>query len=417
MKKNYLQSMFGFTLHTNFKLRNFAILLVTLFGLLVPQLVSADGGIQYIGITLQEGSNWNWYQTRVVTWHYGGCQNWAFKDAPSFANKEFGVQTTFRLKKFAVGGWNNKKDDKDNPNTDWIAGKLNYKYWKQGTDVPTNYSDWKVGNFDNYNGEADVKCNSGVDYIIGQEFDIDLIGENPAGKYNLEVISEGQINYKNGSWAHQNGGKMTSTYIIPGFEVTTGTLDFGDISGDIEATDSYVHFGGGLTLEDVAITGTDANEFQKVSISETGVTVRCLASTVGEKTAILTITDEWEKTRVVTLTANVEIPCDAPFTLNSITQSINKCDASNQINAITVASGSIPSNATYAWTPAASVSDAAIYQPNFIGTETEELTLTITNEDAPQCFATATANITYNDNTPTASITTATDKIIQPGAT
>jgi hypothetical protein len=105
--------------------------------------------------------------------------------------------------------------------------------------------------------------------------------------------------------------------------------------------------------------------------------------------------------------------CSAPFTLNDTSITINCCDITKTLPQIVAASGSIPANAQYAWSPATGLSATNIAQPTFTGNSNQVYTVTITNQNETLCLASANVSVTYSDNTPTASLTT-TNYIVEP---
>lgn len=100
-------------------------------------------------------------------------------------------------------------------------------------------------------------------------------------------------------WKLDDSKSATASYInytIPGFTTSTASKSFGTsvpINTESETTISFTHHGDAPGVGDCEITGDDADDFEVISISNSGVNVIFTPTSTGPKTATLTITDSY----------------------------------------------------------------------------------------------------------------------------
>lgn len=111
--------------------------------------------------------------------------------------------------------------------------------------------------------------------------------------------------YMNDGGSNYNENERKIKWTIPGFKTDNPTsFSFGSNSPvDLEsvAKIGVVHYGDYPTLGGCVLSGTDAGDFEVIDIDYSGVTVVFTPSSVGAKSATLTITDTYSKTWTVTL--------------------------------------------------------------------------------------------------------------------
>lgn len=181
------------------------------------QQAEANGGIGYKGIYVKANGTTSWYNVHSVTWTYE-CSGYAFKSATSFSGKNFGTVTELKLDGYGVIGWTD--------NTDWVAGKLEYKIWKQG-DTEPSYTTLEVGNYTGGSAAADVICSSGNDRLVGKTgLATDLISGLSCGTYNFKVKGYGKMRWSGGDFNANDGSEMTATFTI----ASPSAFTFGNIN-------------------------------------------------------------------------------------------------------------------------------------------------------------------------------------------
>ncbi|HRS67308.1 MAG TPA: T9SS type A sorting domain-containing protein [Paludibacteraceae bacterium] len=107
--------------------------------------------------------------------------------------------------------------------------------------------------------------------------------------------------------------------------------------------------------------------------------------------------------------------CSTPFTLQNASVTFNSCDITKILPQVVAATGSLPANAQYTWSPATGLSATNVARPTFTGNSSQNYTVTVTNQDETLCVASTTVSVTYTDNTPIASLTTA-NYTVEPGS-
>jgi hypothetical protein len=184
------------------------LLSLTLF-FFIAQSAFADGGIGYKGIYINKNGTKTWYKAHNVSWSYNGCGNYQFYSSSDFSGQNLGSFTssqTLQIAGFAVIGWTN--------NTDWVAGKLLYKYWKQGDAEPVGWSEIYIGNYGNGNGATQVVCSSGNDRVVGYDNGTTNINPGALGTYNLKIQALGRMQWSGGFFSANDGTEVTATFTI-----------------------------------------------------------------------------------------------------------------------------------------------------------------------------------------------------------
>jgi len=195
------------------------------------QTVFANGGIGYKGIYINNNGTKTWYKVHNVAWGYSGCTDYSFNGASDFNAVNFGTLTSsqvFQLSGFAVVGWTD--------NSDWVAGKLLYRIWKQGDAEPGTWTEISVGNYGNGNGATQVVCSSGNDRIVGYNNGTTNINPGAPGVYNFKVQALGRMQWSGGYFNENNGTEVTAT-----FTVTSSATDYfrSKTSGNWNAAGSW----------------------------------------------------------------------------------------------------------------------------------------------------------------------------------
>ena len=269
----------------------------------------ANGGIGYKGVKFtKDGTTTGWYNIHNVTWDYAHssyeCRS-GKSGVTDFNNADLGIVTSLKLHSFVVIGWTD--------NSDWVSGQLKYRTYLQSASAG-NYNVYNVGNYETYCNETDVLVTSGNNRVVGKNgtMNVTLVDNNTTpGKYYLQLQGMGRMRYCNGDFNTNNGSEVKASYTVPGFAKTTVSQDFGSVGvgSNISKTISFTnHYGTKLTTSDCVLSGTNTSEFSVTSISETGVTVKFTPSSVGTKSATLTITDAHSKKCTITLSGTATPP-------------------------------------------------------------------------------------------------------------
>ena len=281
----------------------------------------ANGGIGYKGVKFtKNGTETGWYNIHNVTWDYSHssyeCRS-GKSGVIDFNNADLGTVTTLKLKAFVVIGWTD--------NSDYVAGQLKYRLYKQSA-TAGNYSTYNVGNYGNNSGGVkNVLVSSGNNRVVGStSLTTDIVTSSTApGKYYLQLQGLGRMQWTNsggsGSFNDNNGPEVKATLVVPGFTTTTASQTFDNtiVNSNSSKTISFgTHYGTALATSNCAISGTNASEFSVTSITESGVTVTFAPTSVGSKSATLTITDAHGKTCTITLSGTAEA---MPATTHQIT--------------------------------------------------------------------------------------------------
>lgn len=172
--------------------------------------VYANGGIGYKGIYVNKNGTKTWYKAHNVGWGYNGCDNYQFNSASDFSGQNLGTFSTtdvLQIAGYAVVGWTD--------NADYVAGKLEYKIWKQGDSEPGSWTVINVGNYQNPgSGVTQVVCSSGSDRVVGYDNGTTNIQPGVAGTYNFKIKGFGRMQYVTGSFNDNNGSEVTATFTI-----------------------------------------------------------------------------------------------------------------------------------------------------------------------------------------------------------
>ncbi len=175
----------------------------------------SNGGIGYKGVQINLNGNNSWYNIHGVPWAYQGCGNYSFYNNGN-ANWNgtnlgtFSNTATLQITGYAVVGWTD--------NSDYVAGKLEYKVWKQGDAEPSSWAIINVGNYQSpTSGATQVVCTSGNDRIVGYENGSTDIQPGVPGTYNFKVRGFGRMQYTGGgggSFNPNDGTELTATFTV-----------------------------------------------------------------------------------------------------------------------------------------------------------------------------------------------------------
>jgi len=175
----------------------------------------ANGGIGYKGVKLNLNGTNSWRNVHGVSWSYGGCGDYSFYNS-GLANWDghnlgsFNLTSTLQISGFAIAGWTD--------NSDYLAGKLEYKIWNQAEAEPSTWSLINIGNYQSPNtGATQVVCTSGNDRIVGYNNGTTNFHPGAAGTYNFKVKAYGRMQYTGGGGGYFNvndGAELTATFVI-----------------------------------------------------------------------------------------------------------------------------------------------------------------------------------------------------------
>lgn len=216
MKKTLLSD--HLTKSSSFDVKSFfkGLLLICFLLAFTFQTALANGGIGYKGVYINYKGTKTWYKAHNVAWGYSGCTDFSFNGAADFNGQNLGSLTSseaLQIAGFAVVGWTD--------NSDWVAGKLLYRVWKQGDTEPGTWSEIYVGNYGNGNGASQVVCSSGSDRIVGYNNGITNINPGAPGTYNIKIQALGRMQWSGGFFNVNDGTEVTAT-----FTVTSSTTDY-----------------------------------------------------------------------------------------------------------------------------------------------------------------------------------------------
>jgi len=219
MKKGILLNYFSIkksqSNYANFK-KIFVLFVLTLA--ISIQSVYANGAIGYKGIYINSKTTKTWYKVHNVGWGFNGCGDFQFNSASDFNAQNLGsVSTTdvLQIAGFALAGWTD--------GTDWVAGALNYKIWKQGDTEPV-YTQITVGNYGNGSGATQVVCSSGNDRMVGYSNGTTNINPGSTGTYNFKVQGLGRMQWSGGNFNVNDGTDVTATFTVTA--QTTSASDY-----------------------------------------------------------------------------------------------------------------------------------------------------------------------------------------------
>lgn len=225
--------------------------------LLSTNILLGNGGIGYKGIRLNLNGTQSWYKVHSPTWSYNGCGNYQFNSAPDFNSQNLGtfnVTQTLQIVGYAVVGWTD--------NSDWVAGKLQYKIWKVGDSEPSSWTEISVGNYGNCSGASQVVCSSGTDRVVG--FDNGTINIQPGsvGTYNFKVSALGRMQFNCGEFNPNDGSEVTATFTITSVTPTLSatSINSNNIQHSFASISSNITSDGGASVSERGIVwATTAN--------------------------------------------------------------------------------------------------------------------------------------------------------------
>lgn len=268
------------------KINNFQFLkfnfLFFLISFLSSFFVFSNGGVGYKGIKVNLNGTNNWYNVHGVTWSYQGCgdygntfynngiENWNSVNLGTFS-----TTASLQITGYAVVGWSNSGD--------YIAGKLEYKVWKQTDTEPESWSVINIGNYENPTlGATQTVCSSGDDKVVG--FNNSTISFQPgtAGTYNFKVKGYGRVQYSGGGGGFFNVNDGSD--LIATFTISEAIPTISSTASSITSNNSQTYKGSTIT-----INGTNLGSINTVKIGGiNGVT--CFNVTVvnsNETTAVV----------------------------------------------------------------------------------------------------------------------------------
>jgi hypothetical protein len=180
-------------------------------------MVFADGGVGYKGLQINVNGTQTWYNVHGVSWSYQGCSNFGSTFYNSGSSNwsstnlgTFSSNSTFQITGYAVVGWVTSGD--------YLAGRLEYKIWKNTESEPATWSLLNIGNYESpTSGASQVVCTSNNDRIIGYNNGTTNIMPSSVGTYNFKVRALGRVQYTGGGGGFfnaNNGTEMTATFEV-----------------------------------------------------------------------------------------------------------------------------------------------------------------------------------------------------------
>ena len=192
-------------------------LVLTFTLVLIYSTAYANGGIGYKGIKLNLNGSNNWYNVHAITWSYQGCGDYGstfYNSANSNWNSvnlgSYSTTASLQITGYAVVGWAD--------NGDYVAGKLEYKVWKQGDAEPSSWTIINIGNYQSpTSGATQVVCSSGNDRVVGYNNGTTNFQPGAVGTYNFKLKAYGRVQYTGGGGGAFNdfdGAELTATFTI-----------------------------------------------------------------------------------------------------------------------------------------------------------------------------------------------------------
>ena len=268
------------------------MLLITILTLGVGQMWADEPYIEGFGLQFREGSSTLY--TKTSTKGDGGIQD-----------LDLGVKSDLKIVYIYANG---------NKNGGNLCTDQNYfKYEIYG---PTGTAHWDGMNrefigdwYGSYSEKITYKWGyeNGTSAISDPSGSFELTEGRTPGEYNMQFYFSFEGNSSSsgcGSWydCKYSGSNWKFSWTIPGFSGAPASKAFGTIPVDKEAetTISFNHYGNALEAEDFVITGS--SDFTVRSFSESDVNVVFSPTTTGNKSATLTITDDYDNTCTISLT-------------------------------------------------------------------------------------------------------------------
>jgi hypothetical protein len=192
-------------------------LVLTFTLMLIYSTAYAGGGIGYKGIKLNLNGTNNWYNVHAITWSYQGCGDYGstfYNSGNSNWNSvnlgSYSTTASLQITGYAVVGWAD--------NGDYVAGKLEYKVWKQGDVEPSSWTIINIGNYQSpTSGATQVVCSSGNDRVVGYNNGTTNFQPGAVGTYNFKLKAFGRVQYTGGGGGSFNpfdGTELTATFTI-----------------------------------------------------------------------------------------------------------------------------------------------------------------------------------------------------------
>ncbi len=265
----------------NVKAFRISLFFLILFSVAFTSNVFANGGIGYKGVKLNLNGSSSWYNVHGVSWGYQGCgdygstfynsgsANWNGTNLGSFS-----TTATLQITGYAVVGWTD--------NTDYVAGKLEYKVWKQGDSEPGSWTVINIGNYQSpTSGATQVVCTSGNDRVVGYNNGTASFQPGVAGTYNFKVKGFGRMQYTGGgggSFNDNDGSELTAT-----FTITSSAPTISSTSSTVTSNNTQTYKGATIT-----INGTNLGAINSVKIGGSGG-ASCTSVTVVNSTQVTAV--------------------------------------------------------------------------------------------------------------------------------
>lgn len=271
---------------------------------------NADGSI---GIYLNVNGGKTWYtvyEHRYTDATFASCADQYFNNSstPDINDVDLGTVTSLYLDGIGAVGWMN-----DGANN-WVAAQVGYKI-NSGS-----YSYKQIANYtDASKGKTDELCRKdnayGMAGYTGWGTTVNLLTGLAPGEHSVTFKGYSAVLWKNGD---SNGrcrdyerSEVTADFTVPGWTTGSGTYSsFATIglgSTDTKDITLGTHYGS-TTTATASLTSGHTSDFEVVSVSASTIRVKFKPTAGGSRSAVITITDAYSKTRTLTVSGTAIAP-------------------------------------------------------------------------------------------------------------
>lgn len=304
--KHTLQSLI--TMHRMYAGRMVVMLLSVLTLICVNSEVAladtvADGSI---GVYLNVNGGKTWYTVYKHKYdNVCSADGYDFNDATLVNSLALGTVTTLQLAGIGVIGY------VDGCEECWIAAQVGYK-------INTgSYQYAKIANYgDKAKGRCDERCHSSGSHtgsvIYGYNgWSTNLLSGLSAGNHTLKFTGYSICYKTNEEWGANTRSEVSATFTVPGWTTGSGSYSsFATIglgSTDTKDITLGTHYGS-TTTATASLTSGHTSDFEVVSVSASTIRVKFKPTAGGSRSAVITITDAYSKTRTLTVTGTAIAP-------------------------------------------------------------------------------------------------------------
>lgn len=269
---------------------------------------NADGPI---GIYLNVNGGKTWYTVhgnRYTDSDFASCADNYFNNSSTISGVSLGTVTSLYLD--GIGGIGYLNEGANN----WVAAQVRYKinngteYFKQ----IANYSDESKG-------KADELCRKNNTYgmaaYTGWGTSVNLLYGLSPGNHTAKFKGYAAVLWKDGGnhgrCSDTNYDEVSATFTVPGWTTGSGTYSsFATIglgSTDTKDITLGTHYGS-TTTATASLTSGHTSDFEVVSVSASTIRVKFKPTAGGSRSAVITITDAYSKTRTLTVSGTAIAP-------------------------------------------------------------------------------------------------------------